>query len=301
MFWQQKLDGYRVIVYVRAGRLYLQSRSGADLTSHFPGLQAAAADISEDLVLDGDLVVLHEGRLDFAALQQRARLGGFRARSTARARPAHVVTFDLLEADGEELLATPYRERWARLETLFTGRKLAGRWALVGSTPTARRRWAWMAPAWSRVGIEGMVAKPAAGRYQPGKGGWVEGPAPADNRSRHRRRHGNGGGARHSAAGAVRRGRTAADGRPHEAALSDRPAGTRRTPRPGRARPPLDRHPVQLSMGSEGSVGTRPGRAGLRRGVRRRHLRGRCGPIPAPRRPRTAARGPHPGYDAASG
>ncbi|NEE54706.1 hypothetical protein G3M55_60235 [Streptomyces sp. SID8455] len=32
MFWQQKLDGYRVIVYVRAGRLYLQSRSGADLT-----------------------------------------------------------------------------------------------------------------------------------------------------------------------------------------------------------------------------------------------------------------------------
>ncbi|MEV7518979.1 hypothetical protein ACWGUP_28805 [Streptomyces diastaticus] len=29
-----------------------------------------------------------------------------------------------------------------------------------------------MAPAWGRVGIEGMVAKPAAGRYQPGKGGW---------------------------------------------------------------------------------------------------------------------------------
>ncbi|MET8621693.1 ATP-dependent DNA ligase [Streptomyces albidoflavus] len=63
------------------------------------------------MVLDGELAVLHKGRLDFAALQQRARLGGFRARSVARARPAHVVTFDLLEADGEELLAMPYRER----------------------------------------------------------------------------------------------------------------------------------------------------------------------------------------------
>ncbi|WP_189401489.1 hypothetical protein [Streptomyces gougerotii] len=67
MFRQQRLYGYRVIVYVRAERLYLQSRSGADLTSHFPELQAAAANISEDLALDGDLVVLHEDRLDVAA------------------------------------------------------------------------------------------------------------------------------------------------------------------------------------------------------------------------------------------
>ncbi|MEW1818308.1 ATP-dependent DNA ligase [Streptomyces diastaticus] len=172
MFWQQKLDGNRVIVYIRAGSLYLQSRSGADLTPHFHELQAAAADIGEDLVLDSELVVLHEGRLDFAALQQRARLGGFRARSVARVRPAHVVTFDLLEADGEELLARPYRERWARLETLFTGRKLAGRWALVGSTHHRQEALAWMDPAWGCVGIEGVVAKPAADRYRPGKGGW---------------------------------------------------------------------------------------------------------------------------------
>ncbi|WP_307784140.1 ATP-dependent DNA ligase [Streptomyces sp. DEF1AK] len=172
MFWQQKLDGYRVIVYVRAGRLYLQSRSGADLTSHFPELQAAAADIGENLVLDGELVVLHEGRLDFAALQQRARLGGFRARTAGRARPAHVVTFDLLEVGGEDLLARPYRERWARLEGLFAERRLAGRWALVGSTLHRQEALAWMDQAWGRVGIEGVVAKPAAGRYRPGKGGW---------------------------------------------------------------------------------------------------------------------------------
>ncbi|MGW9676408.1 ATP-dependent DNA ligase [Streptomyces koyangensis] len=172
MFWQQKLDGYRVIVYVRAGKLYLQSRSGADLTPHFPELQDAAADIGEDLVLDGELVVLLEGRLDFAALQQRARLGDFRARSASRTRPAHVVAFDLLEADGEELLVRPYRERWARLKGLFAERRLAGRWALVGSTLHRQEALAWMDPAWGRVGIEGVVAKPAAGRYRPGKRGW---------------------------------------------------------------------------------------------------------------------------------
>ncbi|MEU6646625.1 hypothetical protein ABZ863_29320 [Saccharomonospora sp. NPDC046836] len=31
---------------------------------------------------------------------------------------------------------------------------------------------AWMDPAWGGVGIEGVVVKPAAGRYRPGKGGW---------------------------------------------------------------------------------------------------------------------------------
>ncbi|MGW9613264.1 ATP-dependent DNA ligase [Streptomyces diastaticus] len=260
MFWQQRLYGYRVIVYVRAERLYLQSRSGADLTSHFPELQAAAGDIGEDWVLDGELVVLHEDRLDFAALQQRARLGGFRARSVARVRPAHVVTIDLLEADGEELLASPYRGRWARLETLFTGRKLAGRWALVGSTPTARRRWPGAVSAsraWSR-NRPPTATGPARGL--------VEGPVPADGE-----------------------------------AVVGRPAETRRTPHSGRARPPLDRRSVQLSLGSEGSVGTRPSRASLRRGVRQRHLHGRCGPVPASRRLRTTARGPHPGYGAASG
>ena len=133
LIWQQKLDGFRVIAFVRAGRLYLQSRTGADLTGHFPELQEAAAAIGEDLVLDGELVVLQGGRLDFAALQQRARLATFRARSAGRTSPAHIVAFDVLEAGGQELLARPYRERWDRLRRLFAAGTLSGRWALVGS------------------------------------------------------------------------------------------------------------------------------------------------------------------------
>jgi ATP-dependent DNA ligase len=112
--WQQKLDGYRVIVFLRSGAIHLQSRRGADLTAAFPDVAAAASTIYEDLVLDGELVVLRGGWLDFEALLQRARYTGRRAADAARAMPAHVVAFDLLEADGEALLSRPYRERWAR-------------------------------------------------------------------------------------------------------------------------------------------------------------------------------------------
>lgn len=172
MFWQQKLDGYRVIAFIRSGRLYLQSKSGADLTAHFPELQATAAGLVEDVVVDGELVVLRDGRLDFAALQQRARLGGFRARSASRSSPAHVVLFDLLEADGVSWMGRPYRERWARLGQLVEGGALGGRWVLVGSTLDRDQAVEWMDPAWGRVGIEGVVYKPAGGVYRPGKAGW---------------------------------------------------------------------------------------------------------------------------------
>ncbi|WP_368389012.1 ATP-dependent DNA ligase [Streptomyces albidoflavus] len=80
MFWQQKLDGYRVIAFLRGGRLHFQSRSGADLTEHFPELQAAAG-IGMDLVLDGELVVLQGGRLDFTRCSSGP---GWRAFAPAR-------------------------------------------------------------------------------------------------------------------------------------------------------------------------------------------------------------------------
>jgi ATP-dependent DNA ligase len=103
-FWQQKADGYRCLAFIRSGTVFLQSRRGADLTPAFPEFTIAAGGIGEDLVVDGELVVFHDGRLDFGALQQRARRRGRGAVEAARAAPAYLVVFDLLEAPGGEVL-----------------------------------------------------------------------------------------------------------------------------------------------------------------------------------------------------
>lgn len=76
MIMEWKVDGYRAIAFVRRGRLFLQSRRGADLTPAFPELADAAAELDKDVVLDGELVVPRDGRLDFTALQDRARRRG---------------------------------------------------------------------------------------------------------------------------------------------------------------------------------------------------------------------------------
>ena len=66
--YEQKLDGFRAIVFVDGDDAYIQSRGGKDLTRYFPELSFAPG----RYVLDGELVIRDaEGNLEFDALQQR--------------------------------------------------------------------------------------------------------------------------------------------------------------------------------------------------------------------------------------
>ncbi|MGW7314683.1 ATP-dependent DNA ligase [Streptomyces sp. NPDC054865] len=170
--WQQKLDGYRVIVFISSGKARLQSRKGADLTAAFPEIAAAASAVEQDLVLDAELVVFRRGRLDFEALQQRARRTGAGAAAAAIDTPAHVVAFDVLEAHGEVLLHRPFRDRWEHLQMLFHRGVLSSPWTLVTSTEDRATAESWLSPLWGRVGVEGVVVKPAGQPYQEGVRGW---------------------------------------------------------------------------------------------------------------------------------
>ncbi|MGZ0201754.1 hypothetical protein ACNFR7_16400 [Streptomyces sp. RM1] len=65
--------------------------------------------------MDGELVVPRQGRLDFTALQHRARRRGRSADLAAAEHPAYLIAFDILESDGTNLMPLPYRDRRARL------------------------------------------------------------------------------------------------------------------------------------------------------------------------------------------
>ncbi len=121
---KQKPDGFRVIVFVRAGSVVVQSRRGANLAPGFPEIAEAASAIGEDVVLNGELVVAYQDRLDFTELQRRASRTGRGAARATLTRPAHVIVFDVLEADGVELLDRRYRERRARLEDFSARREV---------------------------------------------------------------------------------------------------------------------------------------------------------------------------------
>jgi ATP-dependent DNA ligase len=154
--YEQKLDGFRAIVFVDGDEAYIQSRGGKALARYFPELSFAPG----RYVLDGELVIRDaEGKLEFDALQQRIHPAESRIALLSREIPAEYVAFDLLAEDDEGLLETPFGERRRRLEALAgrTGVELS---VLSGDAAQAEE--------WLRR-TEGTMAKQLDAPYIPGK------------------------------------------------------------------------------------------------------------------------------------
>lgn len=89
--YEPEFDGWRSLRLVARG--VMQSRRGTDLADRFPEI-ATAADALGDVVLDGVIVALRNGRLDFGALTSTPR-----TRLTAGISVYYVVTW-FYEASG---------------------------------------------------------------------------------------------------------------------------------------------------------------------------------------------------------
>jgi ATP-dependent DNA ligase len=154
--YEQKLDGFRAIVFVDGGETYVQSRGGKALGRYFPELSFPLG----RYVLDGELVIHDaEGNIEFDALQSRIHPAESRINLLAAEIPAEYVAFDLLAEEDEALLETPFAQRRERLERLLEATSIA---TSVLTSDTAR------AEEWLRR-TEGTMAKQLDAPYVPGK------------------------------------------------------------------------------------------------------------------------------------
>lgn len=126
--FEMKWDGIRAIATVQAatkdsaGAVTLTSRNGKDMTATYPELVELASCVDIDCVVDGEIVALGpSNRPDFGRLQQR--MGLTKPRDVEREQtntPVFLMVFDLLNADGESLLSTPYTQRRDRLNDVVS-------------------------------------------------------------------------------------------------------------------------------------------------------------------------------------
>ncbi|MDX3526316.1 ATP-dependent DNA ligase [Streptomyces sp. ID05-39B] len=169
--FQPKWDGFRALVFTPCpapGPVLIQSRRGALIQARFPDLVHAAARLPDGLVLDGELLVWAGEHLSFEALQRRAASQRRTAARLAEQMPAHFVVFDALQIDGHELLRTPYRERRARLETVFAEHHLVDPWTLCPETGDVAMAQEWLM-SWTEVpGLEGLIIRGSQQHYLPG-------------------------------------------------------------------------------------------------------------------------------------
>ncbi|WP_231926003.1 ATP-dependent DNA ligase [Micromonospora echinofusca] len=151
--------------------MYLQSRAGRNLTTHFPDVtRAIRAAIPPGVVLDGELIVWKRGRTNFAQLQRRVTAGPDLLR-LARERPAHYVLFNLLaHTGGQGILDLPLSQRRARLERLLVD--APAQLTVTPQTADMRQVADWLLHWTVSAGIEGVVSKRRDSRYEPGRRGW---------------------------------------------------------------------------------------------------------------------------------
>ncbi|MFE1953546.1 ATP-dependent DNA ligase [Streptomyces sp. NPDC059524] len=170
--FEPKFDGHRMVVIREDEDVVLQARSGRLVARAFPDLVAAALALPAGTVLDGEVVVWHDGRTDFAAVQRRAAAAsGARARALARELPASYAAFDLLADGGGDLRRRPYAERRARLVGMLG--PLGPPLQAVPSTTDRETALTWYETLPER-GIEGLVAKRVGDPYPGGRRGWLK-------------------------------------------------------------------------------------------------------------------------------
>ena len=171
LLYEPKWDGFRTIVSFDGTEIELGSRGGKSLTRYFPELVAALApQLTQPCILDGEIVVrtgtAGNERLDWEALSQRVHPAASRIATLSVETPASLVAFDLLQLGDDSLLERPFSERRQQLEQF-----LAGRTAPLHITQTTTD--ADLARTWfddfEGAGLDGVVAKPLAAPYAPGK------------------------------------------------------------------------------------------------------------------------------------
>jgi ATP-dependent DNA ligase len=167
--FEPKWDGFRSIVFLDRGEVEIGSRNERPMTRYFPEVaEALTANLPPRCVVDGEIVIPDSSgrRLDFEALLQRIHPAASRVALLAEQTPAHFVAFDLLALDDTDLCGEPFAERRAALE-----QALAQAGPPVHLTPATTDRD--LAGQWFQqfegAGLDGLIAKPLDGTYQPDK------------------------------------------------------------------------------------------------------------------------------------
>jgi ATP-dependent DNA ligase len=165
--FEPKWDGFRAIVFRDRQEILIQSRDEKSLNRYFPELlDPLRATLPDRCVLDGEVVLVKDGGLDFDELQLRIHPAASRVRLLSEQSPASIVFFDLLCEGDRDLCGEPFERRRELLESVLSDASPP-----VHLTPATRD--SPVASDWFRrfegAGLDGVVAKPASGSYEPDK------------------------------------------------------------------------------------------------------------------------------------
>ena len=167
--YEPKWDGFRSIVYRDGDEVEIGSRNERPMARYFPEVvEAVLANLPERCVVDGEIVVPDPSgrRLEFETLQLRLHPAASRVKLLAHQTPAHLVAFDLLALGDRDLMREPFAERRGLLEQALAEARSPIHVTPATTDPDVAEGWF---DRFEGAGLDGLVAKPLDGTYQPDK------------------------------------------------------------------------------------------------------------------------------------
>ena len=169
----RKLDGIRIQVHKAGDHVTVYTRTLDEITDRLPEVVEAVRPLpAMDLVLDGEAIALDESGAPRPFQETAARTASKTDPAVARARtPVTTYFFDILHADGADLIDEPARRRFDVLTTVLPADLVVPR--LVTSNGDEARQYFTDAVA---EGHEGVVVKSLDAAYEAGRRGaaWVK-------------------------------------------------------------------------------------------------------------------------------
>lgn len=160
--FEPKLDGYRIITYLKDGKVNLISRRGINVTAKYASL---VPDLSRqpasELILDGEIIATDEkGRQCFQCLQDYLKSSHLSEKAGVGPFPLVYYVFDILYLDGYDLRGTALRYRKGLLRDILRPTnqvRLIAYFEAEGET---------VYKAAVDNGLEGVLAKHIESRYE---------------------------------------------------------------------------------------------------------------------------------------
>jgi bifunctional non-homologous end joining protein LigD len=156
-----KWDGFRAIAYVNE-TFSLRSRNDKELKHVFPELEELKQ-LASNVVLDGEIVVVKDGKTDFQALLERSQATSpIEIELQQKRSPVVYVVFDILEKDGSTLIDLPLTER----KRILKDSVKEGKHVLLSDFVETKGK-AYYKIALEK-GLEGVMTKKKDSPYEPG-------------------------------------------------------------------------------------------------------------------------------------
>ncbi len=163
--YEPKWDGFRAVIFRDGEEVEIASRSTKPLTRYFPEVvEAVRANVPERCVLDGEIVIAVDGRLDFDALTNRIHPAASRVTMLSEATPASFVAFDLLALGDRSYLDEPLSVRRAVLVEALAAAHPPVHVTRVTEDADEAERWF---ETFEGAGLDGVIAKRLDAPYVP--------------------------------------------------------------------------------------------------------------------------------------